>query len=117
MTKRELKDYLEDILETLLIIETFTEDLTFDSFVNDKKTLFAINHAIERIGEATKNIPENIRVKYPHIKWKGLTGMRDKIIHYYFGINYQIVWDTIKKDLPTLKPVIKDILKSFNTSV
>ncbi|BAQ59727.1 hypothetical protein GM3708_132 [Geminocystis sp. NIES-3708] len=113
MTKRELKDYLEDILETLLIIETFTDDLIFDSFVNDTKTLFAINHAIERIGEATKNIPENIRIKYPHIKWKGLSGMRDKIIHYYFGINYQIVWDTITIDLPILKPVIEDIMKNL----
>lgn len=68
MTKRELKDYLEDILETLLIIETFTEDLTFDSFIKDTKTIFAVAHAIERIGEATKNIPDNIRIKYPHIK-------------------------------------------------
>ncbi len=113
MSKRELKDYLEDILETLLIIETFTEDLTFDSFVNDTKTLFAINHAIERIGEATKNIPENIRIKYPQIKWKGLTGMRDKIIHYYFGINYQILWDTITIDLLLLKPVIEDIIQNL----
>lgn len=113
MSKRELKDYLEDILETLLIVEIFTKDLTFDSFVDETKTLFAINHAIERIREASKNIPENIRIKYPYIKWKGLTGMRDKIIHYYFDINYQIVWNTIKIDLPVLKPIIEDIIQNL----
>lgn len=66
---------------------------------------------MEVIGEAVKNIPDNIRNEYPNIAWKQISGMRDKLIHHYFGVDLDIVWDTIKKDLPELEKQIQEILK------
>lgn len=114
MTPRQIEDYLQDILETISAAQQFTTGMSFEDFKADQKTIFAVSRAIEIVGEATKNIPPNLRANYPQIPWKGISGMRDKVIHQYFGINLQVLWDTLQQDLPTLQPVIIQILKELS---
>jgi uncharacterized protein with HEPN domain len=113
MTQRDLRDSLKDILSTIAMAQSFVAHMTFDEFQSDPKTAFAVIRALEVIGEATKNIPQSIRAQYPEIPWKGFAGMRDKLIHAYFGVNLEVVWDTIQQDLPQLHPVIEQILQAI----
>lgn len=111
--KREFRLYLDDILESIVLIEEFTAYMDFDQFFTDEKTKNAVVKRIEIIGEATKNIPKNIRDKYPDLPWKQMARMRDKLSHEYFGIRYDIVWKVVKKRLPEIKLHIKRILKDI----
>jgi uncharacterized protein with HEPN domain len=87
--------------------------MDFDVFDNDDKTSSAVVRKFEIIGEASKNIPEDTRLIYPHIPWKEMSGMRDKLIHSYFGVDYSLVWHTIKRRLPELKSAIENILQDL----
>jgi len=111
MTKRELGDYIQDILEAIGEVEDFTAGIQFDDFVEDKKTVNAVVRSLEVIGEAAKKIPDNLRDKYPEIPWKRMTGMRDKLIHEYFGIDLEIVWEVVNNELPPIKPLIQKVLE------
>ncbi|MDW7732268.1 MAG: DUF86 domain-containing protein [Methanolobus sp.] len=102
MNKREAGDYLEDILNSMLAIQEFTEDYSYDNFTADKKTQYAVIRAIEIIGEASKNVPSTCKEKYPDIPWREMGAMRDRLIHGYFGVDLIFVWDTVKKDIPPL---------------
>ena len=108
---REHSLYLKDILEAMAAIEEFVAGTDFENFKNDDKTSSAVVRKFEIIGEAAKHIPEEIRNKYPQIKWKQMAGMRDRLIHLYFGIKYDLVWHTIKDVIPQVKPIIQEILK------
>lgn len=108
--KREYKDYLEDIIDSIEKIEEFTKGKSLKYFNKDYKTFFAVIRALEIIGEAAKKIPNDVRNKYKEIPWSKMAGMRDKLIHEYFGVNKKVVWKTIKKDVPAIKPWIKRIL-------
>ena len=79
--------------------------------MKDEKTQYAVIRAIEIIGEASKKIPKNIKTKYTDVPWYEISGMRDKLIHDYFGVNSKIVWKTVKEDLPRLKKLIVRILE------
>ena len=102
---------IKDILEAMAAIEEFVAGTDFENFKNDDKTSSAVIRKFEIIGEAAKHIPEEIRNKYPQIKWKQMSGMRDRLIHLYFGIKYDLVWHTIKDVIPQVKPIIQEILK------
>jgi uncharacterized protein with HEPN domain len=111
MTQRDYGDYIQDIAESIEDIENFVRGMTYTDFINDRKTFNAVVRSIEIIGEAAKNIPAIIRGRYPSLPWKKMSGMRDKLVHEYFGIDSEIVWKTINDDLPRLKLLLKDITK------
>ena len=108
--EKEIGDYIEDILEAMTNAIEFIKDMSYDEFVKDTKTVYAVIRAIEIIGEAGKNIPEETRKKYPNIPWKSMSGMRDKVIYSYFGVKIERVWEVIKRDIPNLKPKFEKML-------
>lgn len=111
--KREYGDYIEDIIDSIDKLDNFTENMSYHDFLRDEKTIFAVVRALEIIGEAAKNIPDSFRKKYPEIPWKSVAGMRDKLIHEYFGVKIDLVWETVRTKIPLLKPKFKKILKDL----
>lgn len=107
---RSIKDYIQDIIQAVSSAIEFVGDMSFEEFEADKKTTFAVARSLQIIGEAAKKIPDSVRNKYPQIPWKGMTGMRDKVTHEYFGVNLKVVWETIHHDLPPLLDLMSRIL-------
>ena len=108
---RDPKVYLKDILKAIAAIEEFVKGMELQDFVDDDKTSSAVINKFEIIGEAAKNIPEYIREQYSDIPWKEMAGMRDKLIHFYFGVKYDLVWETIRTVIPKLRPKLKEVLR------
>lgn len=108
---RDYTLYLKDILTALGSIERFVEDMDFESFKDDDKTSSAVIRKFEVIGEAAKKVPDEIKEEHPSIPWKEMAGMRDKLIHFYFGVDYDLLWQTIRKRVPAIKPLIAQILE------
>ena len=104
-------DYLQDIRTSIEEAEDFVSGLSFGEFIQDKKTINAVVRSLEVMGEAAKNISEEIREKYPEIPWKLIAGMRDKLIHEYAGVDLETVWDTVKNDFAKLKPLLEKVLE------
>jgi len=109
--KRNCEIYLKDILTAMENIEEFVKGINYDGFIRDDKTMSAVIRKFEIIGEATKQISDDIRQKHPEIPWKEMAGMRDRLIHFYSGVDYNLVWETINKRIPDVKPLIRKILK------
>jgi len=110
MNEKDPLIFLEHILESIQNIENFSKGLSEKSFMNDELRQSAIVRQIEIIGEAVKNLPDSLKNKYANVSWKEIVGTRDKMVHHYFGVDLDIVWDIVKKNLPRLKKDIKDIL-------
>ena len=115
MKKRDYRDYIQDIIDSINDIESFTRDMSFEDFNNDRKTINAVVRSIEVIGEATKNLSKSVRDMNSSIPWKKMSGMRDKMIHEYFGVDIEILWKVAKEDVSSLKPLLENILKSLGT--
>ncbi len=107
---REYSDYLEDILDAIQKVADFVGEMSFEQFSRDDKTVFAVVRALEIIGEASKNIPDQVKADNADIPWREMAGIRDKLIHDYFGINLEVVWRTVKEDLPSLSPKLQKFL-------
>jgi len=114
--KEEFLDYVEDIIGAMDDAMNFVEGMEYDDFVKDRKTIYAVIRAIEIIGEAIKKVPDRVKEGYPQIPWKDMAGMRDKLIHEYFGVDLRRVWNTVKRDIPNLKPFFDKILKDFEST-
>ncbi len=110
---RDYRLYLRDIHEAIVAIEGFVEGMSFDEFAVDDKTSSAVIRKFEIIGEASKKVPTELRCQGPDIPWREMAGMRDKLIHFYFGANYELIWRTITERLPILKKDIKSLLASM----
>ena len=102
---------MEDILESIELIESYVANMNFEEFKKDRKTIDAVIRNFEIIGEAARNIPKEIRNKFTDIDWKGIIGLRNRVVHEYFGVSLTIVWEIIKSDLPVLKDKIKQLFE------
>jgi uncharacterized protein with HEPN domain len=100
MSERRDKDFLMDIREAINRVITFTTGMSYAAFLTDLKTQDAVIRNMEIIGEAAKNLSHVLRTKYPAIPWKSMAGMRDRLIHHYFGVNLDIVWQIAVSELP-----------------
>jgi len=110
--KRDYILYLEDILDALEKIENYTKNISFAEFTDNDMVIDAVIRNFEVIGEATKSIPDEIKEKYPEVEWKEVTGFRNVLIHDYFGIDLEAIWETINKNLLPFKRHILKVLKA-----
>ena len=113
MSKREPILLLEDIIESIQKIKIYTSGLSLDDFLKDDKTIDAVIRNFEIIGEASNRIPDEIRDKFQLVNWHRIRGFRNRIVHDYMGIDYEIVWEIIEKDLKELKNKIQEIRDSI----
>lgn len=114
MKNKEPLFFLQDIQYSVSKIFRYTVNIDYQEFVSNDMIKDAVERNFEIIGEAVKNLPEDFRNKYPHIPFKQIAGMRDKLIHDYFGVDYEIVWKTIKDKLPQFNDDIQKLIKELN---
>ncbi len=107
---KDFKVYLTHIADEIEFIQTNTSSLKKEDFINDPIICRAVLRSLEVIGEAVKNIPEEFRNRYPSVIWKEFAGLRDILIHKYFGVDYDMVWDVIMEEIPGLKVSIERII-------
>ena len=112
--ERTILDYLEDISGAILDISLFVHDMSAEAFMADKKAVNAVVRSLEVIGEATGKIPKDIRMRYPDVPWEEIFGMRNRLIHEYFGVDLDIVWQTIQEDLAPLETAITTMLNELS---
>lgn len=110
MSKRDITLFLEDIIEAIDLISDYIGDFSKEEFQNDRKTIDAVVRNIEIIGEAVSAIPDEFREKYPHIPWKKIVGVRNIVIHKYFGVDTNTLWFIIQEQLPEFKSEISRII-------
>lgn len=111
--KRVYTDYLRDMVEYAEKAERFVRGVEFEDFQNDEQKVLAVVRALEVIGEAARHIPKTVRDKYPEILWKKIAGMRNMVIHEYFGVDLEVVWRTVQENLPPLRQAIATILQDL----
>ena len=112
MPKRDYNLYIDDILEAISKIEEYTGQLDFDKFSKNSMTIDATVRNFEIIGEAVKHISSDIKKQHPDIPWKVMAGMRNKLVHEYFGVDKKVLWKTIKEDIVPVKSLIAQIQKN-----
>ena len=110
---RDYTLFVKDILDAIKAIEKFVGKLSYKAFLKDEKTKSAVVWKIQVIGEATKNIPKSVRDDYRDLPWKFMARIRDKIAHFYFGIDYKIVWQVATEKLPAIKSPIQKMHRAL----
>jgi uncharacterized protein with HEPN domain len=113
MSERADRDSLSDIQEAIRRIAIYTTGLTYDGFVADIKTQDAVIRNLEIIGEAAKNLSTDLCAQYPDMPWKGMAGVRDRLIHHYFGVNLDIVWRILVAELPAVGARIEEMIEDM----
>ncbi len=112
--RRPIILFLVDIIDATTDIRSFTRGMAFDDFVADKRSKLAVIRCLEIIGEAVKNLPEDLKLAHPDVDWRAAAGMRDVLIHAYFGSSDRVIWDTVTNDLPGLERQVKEILEGID---
>ncbi len=109
MSERSAQLYIQDIVDSIDVIVDYIKGLEYDDLLDDRKTVDATVRNLGIIGEAANQMPQKVKARYPDIPWEKMISMRNKVIHEYSGIDLQILWQTIKKDLPHLKKQVQQI--------
>ena len=110
MSPRDWRDRIRDILEAIAEIQKFTQDMDYETFKKDEKSVRAVEMNFIIIGEAANQIPEAVEEKYDSIPWTLMRAMRNRIVHVYFNVDEKLMWDTIENDLPPLIPELEKLL-------
>ena len=110
---RECADYLKDILEHAAQAQQFVAGVEFDAFRTNIEKVLAVVRALEIIGEAARQVPSAMRARYREIPWEDIIGMRNKLIHDYFGVDLEVVWRTVREDLPPLREAVARMLEDL----
>jgi uncharacterized protein with HEPN domain len=105
---RDYLDYIADILEAAEKVAEFVRGMTLETFSEDEKTQYAVIRGLEVIGEAAKKLPAAERARYSRVPWRQVAGMRDKLVHDYFGVNLQVVWKTAIEDVPAIAASLRE---------
>ncbi|HJX26598.1 MAG TPA: DUF86 domain-containing protein [Thermoanaerobaculia bacterium] len=103
MPKRDSDLLMEDILEAVRKISRYTDGMAQSDFLQDEKTIDAVVRNLEVVGEATRHLPEDFISRHPDVPWRQIAGLRNRIVHEYFGLDLEIIWQVIRHDLPTLQ--------------
>lgn len=109
MSERSYRLYLNDILDSIKKIENYTGDLSYKDFIENDMIRDAVLRNLEVIGEAAKSIPDEVRDQYPDVPWRRIVGLRNIVIHEYFGVDFENIWKIIKDNIPEVKPYIEQI--------
>ncbi len=107
---RGTRMYLQDILDSMDAIESYVSGMSYEDFKNDRRTYDAVVRNLEIMGEAVKNLPDDLRDEHDDVPWHKVTGMRDKVIHAYHGVSHEIIWTTIRVNFPGFRMSIEGIL-------
>ena len=113
---RDYRAYFRDILEAIRKIKRYTENINFKEFADNELIQDGVVRNLEIIGEAVKNIPEDVKRDNPDVEWRKIAGLRDILIHAYFGIDVEVVWDIVKNKVPKLKEKVENILSKLDAS-
>jgi len=108
----EPREYLRHILAEANYLIEHSRDLDFSAFRADERLRRAFVRSLEVIGEAAKKVPADLRAQHPNIDWRGMAGMRDRLIHDYFGVDYELVWDVVQHRIPQVREQLESILKA-----
>ncbi|MFO3796332.1 MAG: DUF86 domain-containing protein [Anaerolineales bacterium] len=113
MSKRTDREFLSDVLEAIRRIQAYTTGMTFEAFLGDTKTQDAVVRNLEIIGEATKRLSDEVRERYPTVPWKSMAGIRDRLIHHYFGISLDVVWEIVSIELGEVAAQVEEIVQEW----
>lgn len=115
MTARSPALYLSEILASMEKIERYTAGISYEEFIVREQLIDAVERNVEKIGEAAAAIPDDVRDRHPEVPWKTIVGLRNKIVHHYFAVDHEVIWQIVTKNIPGTKGKIAEILREYST--